>query len=120
MGAEMAGPNVRERDVSVALSVGNASASTGRRLRNTERRLEDDEVVICDANISVPDATQAQSMQTTLTELTPLQIEGIVFHQLESAGFDDDVIYSLNVSSGISAEITLPPSPPPTPSGQAS
>lgn len=112
--AEMASAN--ENDVSVALSVGNASDSTARRLRNTERRLQDGEVVICDANISVADATAASSMETALTALTPTAIAAVVQQEFTEAG----ITVEFNVTSAMSVAIALPPSPPPTPSGQAS
>jgi hypothetical protein len=112
--AEMS--NANENDVSVALSVGNASDSTLRRLRTTERRLQDGEVVICDANISVADATAANSMEDVLTALTPTAIAAAVQQEFTAAG----IVVEFNVTSAISVAITLPPSPPPTPSGQAS
>lgn len=112
--AEMSGAS--EDDVSVELSVGNAT--TRRRLRDAERRLQGDEIVICDANISVADTAAANSMETTLTALTPTEIKAVVQEEFNDA----DIDVEFNVTSAISVVITLPnpPSPPPTPSGQAS
>jgi len=111
--AEMSG--AEEDDVSVELSVGNAT--TRRRLRDAERRLQEDEVVICDANISVADTTAANSMETTLEALSTAAIADVVQQEFITAGIEVE----FNVTSAISVQIVLPPSPPPSPgSGQAS
>lgn len=113
--ADMASVNVEL--VSVELSVGNVTSGS-RRLRDTEeRRLQDGEVVICDANISVADEAAGDALAIGLQGLTPEEITTTAQAALTAAG----MTVVVNVTGGFeSVGVTVPPSPPPTPSGQAS